>query len=182
MSDLSGFRFEVRRGSDMTQDEQAAVLALCSEAYEEDFQPYLACFSDPIHVLARKGERLVSHALWITRWLQIGNEPLLRTAYIEAVATGLEFRNLGLASQVMRLAVETIAQDPAYEIAALCPSDARFYERLGWERWQGPLSARRDNGLVSMPEEEAMVYPLPTTPDYDRTLPISIEWRDLEPW
>ncbi len=183
MGDSSEFRFEVRSGSDLSADEQAAVLSLCTDAFEEDFRPYLALFTDPIHVLAWQEETLVSHLLWIDRWLQIDDAPLLRTAYIEAVATALAFRSRGLAGQALRIAIETIAQDDRYVIAALSPSDAGFYERLGWELWLGPLYARTETGLSAMPDdEETMIYRLPTTPELDLTRPISIEWRDLEVW
>ncbi len=125
MKALSGFRIEVRRGSDLSSDEQAAWISLCTDAFEEDFRPYAATFLDPIHVLAWRDEQLVSHAAWITRWLQIGLAatagPLLCTAYIEAVATTLEFRNRGLAGELLRLAIETITRDARYDIAALSP-------------------------------------------------------------
>lgn len=183
MADTSEFRFEVRRGSGLSVNEQAAILSLCTDAYEEDFRPFLALFTEPIHVLAWQEETLVSHLLWITRWLQIDDGPLLCTAYIEAVATDIEFRNRGLASEAMRMAVETIVQDTSYDIASLSPSDAGFYERLGWEQWRGPLLARTEIGLSAMPEdEETMIYRLPTTPELDLTCPISIEWRALEVW
>ncbi len=31
-------------------------------------------------------------------------------------------------------------------------------------------------------DEEAMIFRLPTTPDLDLTVPISIEWREGEIW
>jgi len=177
------FRFEVRRGGSLTADEQAACLSLCTEAFEEDFRPFLVRFVDPTHILVWIGDRLVSNVLWIERWLQIDDDPLLCTAYIEAVATDIEFRNRGLAGKAMRMAVETIAEDGRYDIAALSPSNAGFYERLGWKQWRGPLYARKQTGLVAMPDdEEAMIYCLPTTPTLDLTCPISIEWRELEIW
>ena len=187
MADHSDFRIDVRKGSDLSEHEQAAWISLCTDAFEEDFQPYAATFSDPIHILAWRGVQLVSHAAWISRWLQIGlaptDGPLLCTAYIEAVATALEYRNRGLASEILRLGIEAIARDTHYDIAALSPSDAYFYERLGWESWSGPLYARNHENVVAMPDdEEAMIYRLPATPDLDLALPISIEWREGEIW
>lgn len=177
------YRFEVRSGDSLTAAEHAALLSLCTDAFEEDFGPFLAQFVDPVHVLGWKGDQLVTNVLWIKRWLQIGDDPLLCTAYIEAVATDVDCRNRGLASKAMRMAVENIAQESGYEIAALSPSEARFYERLGWEQWLGPLFARTRTGLSAMPDdEETMIYRLPTTPDLDLTRPISIEWREMEVW
>ena len=183
MTYTSEFRFEVRKGSDLSADQQVAILSLCTAAYEEDFKPFLTLFTDPTHVLVWSQDVLVSHLLWITRWLQIDDGHLLCTAYIEAVATGPAFRCLGLASEAMRIAVETIAQDDHYAITALSPSDAAFYTRLGWELWRGPLFARTETGRIAMPDdEETMIYRLPTTPELDLSRPLSIEWRDLEVW
>jgi hypothetical protein len=39
-------------------------------------------FIDATHVLGYAGETIVSHAMWMTRWLQAGESPLLRTAYL----------------------------------------------------------------------------------------------------
>jgi aminoglycoside 2'-N-acetyltransferase I len=183
MAHTSESRFEVRKGSDLSTDQQVAILSLCTVAYEEDFQPFLTLFTDPTHVLVWSRDLLVSHLLWITRWLQIDDGCLLCTAYIEAVATDPAFRSRGLASEAMRIAVETIAQDDRYAITALSPSDVGFYTRLGWEQWRGPLFARTEAGLIAMPDdEEAMIYRLPTTPEIDLVRPLSIEWRALEVW
>jgi len=125
--------------------------------------------------------KLVSYVLWITRWLQIDNGPLLRAAYIEGMATELSHRHKGYATKLMERAAKEI-QD--YDIAALSTGSNGFYARLGWKIWEGPLYTRKDNELIAMPEERGcvMVYDFPKTPPYDITAPISIEWRELEPW
>jgi aminoglycoside 2'-N-acetyltransferase I len=137
-----------------------------------------------VHVMAWDGKDLVSHACWITRWLQANDGPLWRTAYVEAVATAAHARRRGLAAQVMRALVDAVDEDAqGYDIAALSPSDHRYYERLGWTRWQGPLFERKEEKLFASPEdEEAMIYRLPNTPEPDLTKPLSIEWRELEVW
>jgi hypothetical protein len=45
---------------------------------------------------------LVNHAFSVTRWLQCGTLPPLRTAYVEAVATVDAYRRRGSAAAVMR--------------------------------------------------------------------------------
>jgi aminoglycoside 2'-N-acetyltransferase I len=156
------------------------MLELCTEAYGEDFAPYLAVLSDPVHVLAHEGGLLVSHACWVTRWLQPGSGPLLRAAYVEAVATRPGFRKRGLASAVMQRLVQEFA---GYDIAALSPSDAGFYRRLGWERWRGPLLVRTASGLKPSPDDEVcMIFRLAKSPELDLGAPLSIEWRPGEVW
>ena len=162
-------------GNNISITERSAVKALCDEAFEMDFSLFLASFPDSVHVLAWEDGCLVSHALW----LQVDDGPLLRTAYVEAVATAIDARRRGLAAKVLRALVDAAAD---YDIAALAPSEDAYYARLGWERWQGPLFMRTDHGLVATPDEEAMIHRLPRTPDLDAHQPLSIEWRELEVW
>ena len=56
--------------SDELYDE---VVALCTLAYEEDFTALMATFHGSVHVLGSQAGRLVTHALWVTRWLQAGS-------------------------------------------------------------------------------------------------------------
>ena len=71
-----------------------------------------------------------------------------------------------------------------YDIAVLSTGSNGFYARLGWKIWEGPLYTRKDNEMIAMPEEQGcvMVLPLPKTPPIDYAAPLSIEWRELEPW
>ena len=165
---------------DLTHTENSEILGLCSQAYEEDYAPHLETFKNSCHILARLEGRLVSHALWITRWLQIGSGPLMRTAYVEGVATDSQYRARGFASAVMKhLASEIID----FEIGGLSPAETSLYSRLGWQYWRGPLFHRKDGELIRDPADEAiMILRLPKTPDLDLTQPISVEWRQGEVW
>ena len=71
-----------------------------------------------------------------------------------------------------------------WELAALSPSDAAFYERRGWERWRGPLAIRRDRHLEPSPEDEqVMIHRLPRTPaTIDTAALLTAEWREGELW
>ncbi len=164
----------------LTEAESIEIITLCSHAYEEDYTPYLATFEDSSHILARLKGALVSHALWITRWLQIGTGPLVHTAYVEGVATDERYRGQGFATAVMeRLATEI----REFEIGGLSPAETSLYTRLGWEYWKGPLFHRKDGELIRDPaDEEMMILRLPKTPDLDLKLPISVEWREGEVW
>jgi aminoglycoside 2'-N-acetyltransferase I len=172
---------EVKSDKSLTSKEYAEIVALTSQAFKRDYTPFMEMFPDPTHVLGRLSGQLVSYVLWITRWLQIDDGPLLRAAYIEGMATELSHRHKGFASQLVRRA-ETEIQD--YDIAALSTGSHSFYERLGWKTWDGPLYTRKEKELIAMPEEQgcAMVLALPKSPPLDITAPLSIEWRELEPW
>ena len=136
------------------------ILVLCERAYGEDLGDYLDALSGT-HLLIREEQQLLCHVLWVTRWLQIEGVPPTRTAYIELVATEPAAQNRGLASHAMR---EVLARVSAYDLAALAPSDTSLYARLGWRRWRGPLSTRRDGCVEPTPDEQVLIHPLPRTP------------------
>ena len=164
---------------EMLPDLYDEVVAFCSRAYEEDLAALMATFRGGVHVLGRDADRLVSHALWVTRWLQVGSSAPLRTAYIEVVATEHNYRRRGYARQVMQRIAAEIRD---FELAALSPFDVAWYGRLGWKRWRGPLFIRTATGLLPTPEEEVMILRLPGTPALDLDAPLSAEWREGELW
>ena len=170
---------EVKPGNALSQNEIHEIVDLCSQAFECDYLSFLDVFDDPIHVLAKPDGVLVSHALWITRWLEIKDLPRLRTAYVEGVATHEIYRGEGYAAAVVKRLVGEI-QD--YDISALSPADTTLYARLGWEYWQGPLYARKDGDWIHVPEETAMILRTPETPRLEFQAPLSIEWREGEVW
>lgn len=164
---------------DLSQVEREAIIAICSRAFEEDYRPYLDAFHAATHVLAYCGGALVSHALWITRWLQQGDGPLLRCAYVEGVATEPSLQRRGLGTAVMR---RLAAEIQGYDVGALCTGSPDFYSRLGWELWRGPLFVRTANGLQPTDEEGVMALRTPSTPPLDVHGPLSVEWRGLDVW
>ncbi len=165
--------------NDLGQPQRAEIIALCTAAYEEDFADMFDMLPGSIHVLARLNGQLVSHAAWVTRWLQPAGLPVLRTAFVEAVATAPEHQGKGFASAVLRDVANRIT---AYDLGALSPSDAAFYERLGWELWRGPLGIRTEHGVKPTPGEEAMVLRLPKTPPLDLNSGLTAEWRVGDLW
>jgi aminoglycoside 2'-N-acetyltransferase I len=167
-------------GSALTETQRAAVIDLINRAYEEDLTELFHSFTDATHILGTVGEALVTHALWVTRWLQIDEGPMLRTAYVELVATDAGWRQRGFASAVMAKVAEEIRE---YDIGALSPFSVAYYARLGWELWRGPLVVRKDGALLSTPDdEEVMILRLPRTPDPDPDASLSVEWREGEVW
>ncbi len=169
----------VKKNRDLSEKELTDIIELCSRAYETDYRPFLDTFIDPTHVLGYFENTLVSHALWITRWLQVEDSPLMRTAYIEGVATDEPYRNRGFASAVMKRLAEEIV---GFEIAGLCTGSPDFYSRLGWQVWTGPLFNRKGDKLIPTSGGPVMILPLPNTPEVNLSASLSIEWREGEVW
>jgi len=156
-----------------------AVHALCNRAYQEDLEYLFSTFNNATHVLGFLGARLVSHAMWVTRWLQPGDGSSLRTVYVEMVATEPRFQRRGFATTIMRRLASAITD---FDLGGLCPAEPELYARLGWDFWRGPLSIRTPEGLMPTPEERIMILRLPKTPPLDLDLPLSAEWREGEVW
>ena len=172
---------QVRSSAELSAQARDDILALCDRAYGEDLRTAFDEFVDPVHVLATVEGAIVSHALWVTRWLAPGGRDPLRTAYVEAVATDRGHERRGFASAVMRTLVSQVA---GFQLAALCPSDhgQALYRRLGWETWIGPLSIRQGADVIETPEESVMIHRLPLSPPLDLREPLSAEWRPGELW
>jgi aminoglycoside 2'-N-acetyltransferase I len=153
---------------------------LCTEAYAEDFSHAFELLGPGVHAIGRLDGRIVSHAMWVDRALQVGHGEILRTAYVEAVATRPACQRRGFGSEILRRLANEIR---AYDLGALSPSDERFYARLGWEPWRGPLFIRTASGLEATPDEGVMILRLEKTPaDLDLDSSLSAEWRPGELW
>jgi aminoglycoside 2'-N-acetyltransferase I len=172
-------KLEVIRDIHLSDEQLSAIHTLCNRAYEEDLISLFKTFTDSTHVLGYLEETLVSHAMWVTRWLQPGDGPTLRTAYVEMVATEPNFQRRGFASAIMTRLAEAISD---FELGGLCPAEPELYAKLGWVYWYGPLFIRRLEGLILTPDEKVMILRLPKTPSLDLNLPLSAEWREGEVW
>ena len=104
---------------------------------------------------------MVSHALWVTRWLRCDNGPLLRTAFVEMVATEPQFQGQGFATAVMEQLAKEITD---FDLAGLWSNYPEWYAHLGWVMWQGPLFIRSSEGLMPTPDEQIMIKYLPKSP------------------
>jgi aminoglycoside 2'-N-acetyltransferase I len=165
--------------TDTPAEVRAEIVALCSAAFDTDYAAFIASFGRVTYVIAQVDSHIVSVAMWCDRWLQPEGLPLLRTAYVEGVATDPAYRGRGIASAVMRRIAQEIRD---YDLGALGPSDVGWYARLGWEMWRGPMFMRTEGGLVATSECEVMILRLPNTPLLDLDAAISCEWRELEVW
>ena len=179
-----GIQLDVAGASALSRDARHEIITLCEAAYREGFSHLFEQLPGSVHVLARDGDgTLLSHAEFVPRWLQASGHEPMRTAYVEAVATAPGHQRKGLATAVLQRLGEVVAADPSWELAALSPSDAAFYERLGWELWRGPLAIRHDGRLEPSPDDEqVMIQRLPRTPPLDTTALLTAEWREGELW
>jgi len=162
---------------------RTAIIELCVEAHQEqDFRNLFTYVSSGgWHFLAYLGELLVSHALVTTRWLQTEDHSLLKTAYIDAVATLPAYQGQGYGSALMRQLARDI--DHEYVIACLETDRETFYKRLGWQTWRGPLAGRSEQGLIPTPEQRGiMVLTLSQTPPLDLDSALSIECQTGRIW
>jgi len=171
----------VRPADQLSADERQQVIDLCTHAYDEDFAAIFVHHPGSTHVIAQVNGQFVSHACWVVRGLQPAGLPILRTAYVEAVATHPDFHRRGIATQTMQ-ALHTAIY--GFDLGGLSPNPgvAHWYQRLGWEDWQGPLALRTDDGLRATPGERVMILRLPATPHLDLTAQLSAEWRTDVLW
>ena len=177
--------FEVLAADALDGKVRGEIIRLCEAAYRESFTRLFDDLPASVHILARDERgRLVSHAEWVTRWLQPDGHRVLRTAYVEAVATLPEHQRQGLATAGLRRFANIVRNDATWDLAALSPSDSAFYARLGWELWEGPLAIRHDDGVEPTPaDEEVMILRLPRTPaTLTKTSLLTAEWRVGELW
>ena len=156
------------------------ILTLCRAAYGEDLDGYLENIGPGVHLLGHVDGVLVSHAMFVERWLQRATGELIRTAYVELVATRPDAQRRGYATALMRNLASEIT---AFDIGGLSPTDEAIYARVGWQTWRGPLLVRNGTSVVASEDEALMILRLPRTPaDLSLDEPISIEWRPGEIW
>jgi GNAT superfamily N-acetyltransferase len=161
------------------------IVGVCSRAYadnpSQDFTNlFVEYVTDSMHVMAFEGEVLVAHACYATRWLEPeGFEPL-RTAYVDAVATEPDLQRRGIGRAVMQRLAEEAS---GYQLNALSSDEAvDFYERLGWERWQGPTAVRKPQGPEPTPNDIVLILRTASTPPLDSTRLLIADYRKGQPW
>ena len=69
-----------------------------------------------------------------------------------------------------------------YALGALSPSRPEWYDRLGWERWQGSLFIEQDGATQVTPDECVLVYRTPNTGALDLGASLTAPWRPFELW
>ena len=152
---------------ELSADTRAAIIHVCRTAHQQDDFVHLFSYipSGGIHVLAYYEQELVGHAVATTRWLLPHGLPLLRTAYVDAVATLPAYQGRGIGIMVMRHLASVICE---YDIACLETDRMSFYAQIGWEAWRGALAGRKADELVPTPDQKGiMILRLERTPPLD---------------
>jgi aminoglycoside 2'-N-acetyltransferase I len=171
-----------RISADLDAAERAAVIEVCNAANDTDAFRELFDLVPPDgrHVLVHRGGDLVSHAVASTRGVQPAGLPVLRTAFLDAVATRPEEQHRGHGSAALRRMAAVIAD---FDVGCLQTDVRGFYEPLGWEPWLGPLAGRGDDGLIPTPSQTGvMILRLPNTPVLDLHALLSIECQPRRIW
>jgi aminoglycoside 2'-N-acetyltransferase I len=170
------------RTEDLNAATRAAITELCIAAHQEENFRHLFSYipSGGRHFLAYREEELVSHAVVTTRWLQPQGQPILKTAYVDAVATLPAYQGQGYGSAVMQHLAKNITD---YTIACLETDRPAFYERLGWEVWRGRLAGRSAQGVIPTPEQKGvMLLRLSQTPTLNLDGELTIECQRGRIW
>ncbi len=170
------FYIRTRRTRQLDAIVRATLVELCTVAHQEDFSRLFVYLpTDGLHFIAYFDEQIVSHAVVTTRWVQPERRPVMRTAYVEAVATLPAYQRRGYGTALMRELISYIAE---YDLGCLKTNRAPFFERLGWQRWRGPCAGRAGNELIPTPDEHnVMILRLASTPplNLDRSLTIEVQ-------
>ena len=162
---------------------RAALRGLWDRAFGDRFSEQDADHAyGGVHVLLRDDERVVAHASAVARRLRFGDGPWRTVGYVEAVATDPERRRQGLGRSVVQRLHGEIAR--RWPVALLSTGQAtRFYEALGWERWQGLSYTRTAQGVVRDEEHGGlMVLRLDPTAVPDLSVDVTCEDRSGDAW
>jgi aminoglycoside 2'-N-acetyltransferase I len=177
---------EIRATREPSAADVAAVQELLTAAFARDehggftWEDWIHAVGGTHFLLGVDG-RIVGHASVVERELHVDARPI-RTGYVEAVAIEPERQRQGLGSTLMAAVNDHV--DAGFDLGALGTGKQPFYERLGWEIWQGPTFVRTANGLERSADEDGyiLVRRTPTSPPLRLTDPISCEWRPGDAW
>ncbi len=135
-----------------------------------------------MHVWLEEQGEIVSHGALVPRRLFVGAIEMT-VGYVEAVATKPARQGAGLGTAVLHVLGEAIRYE--HVLGALSTDRAEFYERSGWQRWQGPTFVRLGNGdLERTRDDDGGIFVLrtPRTPSIDLTSSIACDAREGDTW
>jgi aminoglycoside 2'-N-acetyltransferase I len=170
--------------AELSEEELAAVRRMVFGAFggrfdEHDWEHTLG----GVHVLAVEDDGFVAHGAVVERTMVVDGREL-RTGYVEGVATRADRWGRGLATLVMREVGRVVEE--GYELGALADGTGipGFYQRLGWELWQGPTWVAGPDGPERTADEDGSVLVLrtPATGELDPTASIMCDWRAGDVW
>jgi aminoglycoside 2'-N-acetyltransferase I len=171
----------IMRTAQLTTRLLDAVRALCDEAFDSFTDDDWAHALGGWHVVLLAGGHPRAHAAIVERTILVGDRPL-RTGYGEAVATARAYQGQHFGSRVMAQATALVRRE--FEFGALATGRHSFYERLGWERWQGATYAR-DGDMTRRTEDDddaVMVLRFGPSAAVDLAATLTCEGRRGDDW
>jgi len=163
--------------------DRTAIRALLDASFAGDFSDDdWAHALGGTHAIVAADGAIVAHASVVPRLLEVDGFRL-RVGYVEAVAVHPARQGTGLGTAVMRALAKVIAQE--YAIGALSSGEWHFYERLGWERWQGPTWVRHADGRRERtPDDDdgLMILRTPSARPLDLSASLTCDARQGDPW
>lgn len=176
------FRVETFESAEASEARLDELQGVCVRAFDGDFDP-----EDWDHALGGRHfvaydlDRPVAHASVVPRTLEVDGRRY-RTGYVEAVATEPDMGGRGIGSLVMAQVTWWISD--TYEMGALGTGAHSFYERLGWERWQGSSHVRDGSDLRRSAEDDdaIMVFRFGPSSGVDLSGTIICEARAGDDW
>lgn len=121
----------------------------------------------------------LAHASVVPRRLRVG-ETWHDAGYVEAVAVACAVQGRGLGSVAMRRLQEEIAR--RHRFAMLSTGSHGFYERLGWQRWQGRSLTLGADGVARPDDEHGGIMVLDPAAALDLTADVVCEDRPGDAW
>ncbi|MET0741191.1 MAG: GNAT family N-acetyltransferase [Candidatus Nanopelagicales bacterium] len=174
-------RLATMRTAQLPSEWLDSVRALCDAVFDtftdDDWQHALGGW----HAVLLDGDSALAHAAVVPRTLYVAEQPYA-VGYVEAVATAAAHQGQGLGSRVM-IEINALVREH-FEIGGLATGAHPFYERLGWERWQGPTYAR-DGDVTRRTEDDddsVMVLRCGPSADADLTAALTCETRPGDVW
>jgi aminoglycoside 2'-N-acetyltransferase I len=133
------------------------------------------------HAVVDEAGAMVSHAAVVGRVIHVDGAPL-RAGYVEGVATAPTCRGRGLGSLAMDELGGIVRA--RFEMGVLSTDRHAFYERLGWERWQGPTYVRHGDDEIRTEDEDdgIMVLRFGPSAGLDLRSAIACESRIGDDW
>lgn len=177
--------FKTIKVKDLDQQQRQQISELCFAAFDEAPWDQYKFMQDATHIVAILDNQIVSHALWTDRVFTI-DDITSHVAYIEYVTTDHKLRGKGLASELLKYLINTLIK-LNYDLAALQPEDEAFYQKIGWETWQGSLYINHDKSIDFSEDVQIMLYPLNNqlsdkVSSSSKNNLIYSDWREGEIW
>jgi aminoglycoside 2'-N-acetyltransferase I len=170
---------------ELSTQEVAALILLFDAAWRNKSSVFTAEDQEHafggMHFLMEEDGQILSHASVHPRDIHVGETPV-KTGYVEAVATLPKHQGKGHASTVMQEVGVFLGEN--YQLGGLSTGIPGFYERFGWQVWEGPTFCRTHRGLERTEDDDGsvLVKLTPASLKLDLTDLISCETRSGDAW